>query len=81
MIIETFKPGKTESVYGRYAARGRMLPKGLAYIDSWLTVDGGRCFQLMETQDMRLFDAWIEQWQDLVDFEVIPVQDSPTKGT
>ena len=32
-----------------------------------------RCFQLMETDDAKLFKQWIACWQDLVDFEGIPV--------
>jgi hypothetical protein len=27
----------------------------------------------MECEDRALLDQWIAQWQDLVDFEVIPV--------
>jgi len=79
MIIEVFRPGSKESVYARYEAKGRMLPDGLKYIDSWLAEDGTRCFQLMETDDSELFNLWIEKWSDLVEFEIIPVLDSPTK--
>ncbi|MFH1981944.1 MAG: DUF3303 family protein [Pseudomonadota bacterium] len=81
MVIETFKPGAMAAVYKRYSVKGRMLPDGLVYIDSWVSDDGGRCFQLMEAENVRLFDVWAERWKDLVDFEVIPVQDSPTKGS
>ena len=38
-----------------------------------------KCFQLMETDDIALFDEWIVNWNDLIDFEIIPVEDSPTK--
>jgi hypothetical protein len=51
-----------------------MLPDGLAYVSSWVTADGmDRCFQLMETEDPALFEAWTERWSDLVAFEVVPV--------
>jgi hypothetical protein len=36
----------------RFHAKGRMLPEGLAYLNSWLEKDGNRCFQLMETNDL-----------------------------
>ncbi len=42
-----------------------------AYIDSWLEKDGHRCFQLMETDSPKLFEVWIDEWKDLVSFEVI----------
>jgi len=79
MVIETFKPDARQKVYARYQAWGRMLPPGLVYLDSWVAEDQGRCFQLMATEEPELFDQWIENWRDLVTFEIVPVQDSPTK--
>jgi len=73
MVIERFKPGKAEAVYRRYREQGRMLPAGLRYVDSWIETDLSRCFQLMEADDAGLFDQWIAHWQDLVDFEILPV--------
>ena len=76
MVIETFTRG-AGAVYERAAKRGRMLPPGLVYVDSWIderTLD--RCFQLMETEDPRLLEDWIANWSDLAEFEVVPVIDS-----
>jgi hypothetical protein len=73
MVVERFKHGP-EPVYARAREHGRMLPPGLRYVESW--VDSrrlDRCFQLMETDDPSLFEAWIAAWSDLVDFEVVPV--------
>ena len=50
-----------------------MMPEGLKYVDSWVEVNFDRCFQLMECDDLRLFQQWIVQWQDLGQFEIIPV--------
>jgi hypothetical protein len=73
MVIETFLRG-AEPVYARAAERGRMLPEGLLYLDSWVDArDRDRCFQLMETDDPSLFEPWIAAWSDLADFEVVPV--------
>jgi hypothetical protein len=77
MIIETFKPGCKEAVYARFAQKGRMLPDGLHYIDSWLEEDGDRCFQLMATDDPSLFDKWTTMWHDLVSFEIIELGQKP----
>lgn len=49
------------------------MPEGLNYLDSWISEDLGRCFQLMETHDPELFGEWIANWDDLMEFEVIPV--------
>jgi Protein of unknown function (DUF3303) len=73
MVIERYLAGPGP-VYERAASHGRILPDGLTYLDSWV-VDGSvdRCFQLMETDDPALFDAWTRRWSDLVEFEVLPV--------
>ena len=52
------------------------MPDGLVYLDSWISADVGRCFQLMETDDHDLFRAWIENWDDVMEFEVVPVVSS-----
>jgi hypothetical protein len=76
MVIETFTRG-ARPVYERAAERGRMLPPGLAYVDSWVDERSlDRCFQLMQTEDPALFDEWIAAWADLARFEVVPVIDS-----
>jgi len=79
MVIETFKSREAATaVYERFAARGRILPDGLRYIDSWVEADLQRCFQLMETDDPKLFDQWTQHWNDLVEFEIVPVNKSST---
>lgn len=73
MVIETFHPGCKAAVYERFDAKGRMLPEGLVYLNSWLEEAGDRCFQLMETHDRSLFERWVANWKDLVSFEIIPI--------
>jgi hypothetical protein len=72
MVIETFTQG-ARPVYERARDRGRMLPEGLEYVESWVTEGLGGCFQLMETDDPALFDAWTARWADLAEFEIVPV--------
>ena len=73
MVIERFKSGGAAEVYRRFRERGRMMPDGLKYVESWTDVSFERCFQLMECDDPRLFEQWTARWQDLVEFEIIPV--------
>jgi len=73
MVVEKFVQGP-EPIYARLAERGRMMPEGLVYVDSWIDeTDRSRCFQLMETDDLALFDDWTSNWSDLMEFEVVPV--------
>jgi Protein of unknown function (DUF3303) len=61
------------AVYQRFRERGRQAPDGLVYLDSWVDLPGGRCFQLMQTATPALFDEWMSRWSDLIDFELVPV--------
>lgn len=72
MIIENFR-GDAAPVYRRFRDQGRLAPEGLRYVSSWVTADLQRCFQVMECDDPALLDQWMARWNDLVDFEVIPV--------
>ena len=76
MVIERFKNQNAGAVYRRFNDKGRMLPEGLEYISSWVDMKLERCFQIMETSDPRLMLEWIKNWNDLVDFEVVPVMPS-----
>ena len=70
MVMEHFRNGDAAPVYARFRARGRLAPAGLHYIDSWVTEDLTRCYQLMECDDPALLDEWMRAWTDLAQFEV-----------
>ncbi len=73
MVIENFKDGCAEAVFRRFVEKGRLLPEKVEYIDSWVTESFEQCFQLMSADSEENLSAWIEQWSDLVEFEIIPV--------
>lgn len=73
MVIEDFVGGDPVPVYRRLRERGRLAPEGLRYVDSWVTADLARCYQVMECDDRALLDEWMSRWADLVRFEVVPV--------
>lgn len=73
MIIERFKPGGAAAIYRRAAEKGRMLPAGVHYIDSWVSADLEVCYQIMETDEVALIAQWTRQWDDLIDFEITPI--------
>ena len=77
MVIETFDPAKAPDIYRQFQERGRGIPEGLSYVDSWVDAGLGRVWQIMETDDVALLQEWIAFWADLVvDFEVVPVTKS-----
>ncbi len=75
MVIERFKNNDPAPVGERFRARGRLIPgdSGASFVSSWMTADGHACYQLMEAPTRESLNAWISAWNDLVDFEVVPV--------
>jgi hypothetical protein len=73
MVIERFRGRDAVAVYRRYREQGRMMPEGLSYVESWVEPNFDRCFQLMQCDDPSLFEQWTARWQDLVEFEIVPV--------
>jgi hypothetical protein len=73
MVIERFKHADARPIGERFARSGRMLPDGLVYHASWVDSAGARCFQVMETANPGLLQTWTSHWDDLIDFEIVPV--------
>ena len=73
MVIEHFHPGKIKELYRRFDEKGRMLPEGVKYINSWISEDLTICYQVMESDSIDKLEMWISNWNDIVDFKVIPV--------
>ena len=76
MVIERFRPGRAPEVYRRFRERGRLAPANVRYVSSWVDLEFRRCFQVMEAPDPESLKRWTDNWDDLVDFEVVPVRSS-----
>ncbi len=76
MVIEQIRGGEAAPVYRRLRARDRLAPEGVRYVSSWVTSDLRGGYQVMECADRQLLEAWMDEWQDLVEFEVFPVMTS-----
>jgi len=73
MIIETFHSNEVKQLYKRFEEKGRQLPEGVHYINSWINEDVTICYQVMESDTLEKINDWIQRWDDLSDFKVIPV--------
>jgi hypothetical protein len=74
MVIETFRDNDMIPVYRRLREKGRSLPDGLDYVDSWIEPTFARCFQLMRCDDPRKLQEWVLGWRGTgVTFEIVPV--------
>ena len=76
LVVERFRNGDPLPIYRRVRDEGRLISDDLRYVASWVTSDLTSCYQVMECDDRRLLDEWMERWSDLVEFEVVPVMTS-----
>lgn len=76
MAIERFRSGQATEVYRRFWDRGRMTPETVRYVTSWVDLGFERCFQIMEAEGEAQLREWTAKWDDLVDFEIVPVRTS-----
>ena len=74
IVIERFKDAP--AIYRRLREKGRMMPEGLNYVSSWIDQNLKTCWQIMETDDFVLLQRWIDNWKDLMDFDIVPVRTS-----
>ena len=77
MIVERFPAENLDAIYERLHTKGRGLPDGLHFVESWLSDAGDTVWQIMETDDPVTFDKWTPYWDDLVDFEITPLRAKP----
>ena len=73
MVIENFRHQNAKPVYRRFRDKGRLMPEGLTFLDSWVAADLSRCFQIMECENVALLQRWVAEWSDLIEFEIVPV--------
>ena len=76
MVVERFKEGAAPRIYERLREKGRMMPEGLNYVSSWIDHNLKTCWQVMETAEFVLLERWVDNWKDLMDFEIVPVRTS-----
>jgi Domain of unknown function (DUF3303) len=73
MAIEHFRDHDAKAIYARFRERGRLMSDGIDFVGSWVAADLGRCFQVIECDDITLLQHWAAEWSDLIELEIIPV--------
>lgn len=73
MVIERFFPEKVKELYQKFAEKGRMLPEGVVYVQSWIDERVEICYQIMESDSKEKLWEWVNHWKDFADFEIVPV--------
>ncbi len=73
MVVERFRIQDAKSVYSRFHEKGRLMPGELKFVGSWVSADLGRCFLIMECDEITAIQKWVAEWSDLIEFEIVPV--------
>jgi len=73
MVVERFHQQKIKPLYQRFEEEGRLLPAGVFYLDSWIDESVETCYQLMESESLEALQEWTNRWEDMADFEIVPV--------
>lgn len=73
MITYAFGSGQREKAQDRFKKTGGGPPAGAKMLGRWHNVAGLRGFVLAESADAVAIGKWMQEWTDLLAFEVTPV--------
>ncbi len=73
LTIGTIKPENVNAALARFKKENVVEPAGLRILERVFDVGGHRFFALSETDDPVTLAKLSDHWDDLVEFEVIPV--------
>ena len=78
MVIEHFRPGQPPEVLPAVPRSDGWRRTGPLHLER-VDLDR-RCFQVMEEDSEALLSEWTANWDDLVEFEIVPVRTSAEAG-
>jgi Protein of unknown function (DUF3303) len=73
MVTYTFGPDHRDKAQARFKSTGGLPGEGAKMIGRWHAVGGQRGFVLAETSDAVALGKWLQEWTDLLSFDVTPV--------
>ncbi len=75
MVSYEFHPDDRNVVQERFRTTGGLPGEGAKMIGRWHAIGGHRGFVLAETSDGIALGKWLQEWTDLLTFDVVPVND------
>lgn len=75
MISYSFPPDARNEAQDRFRKTGGLPGDGVKMHGRWHCVGGNNGFLLAETSDSVALGKWMQEWSDLLDFDVMPVND------
>ena len=65
--------GQRETAQARFSSTGAPPPDGVTMTNRWHCVHGGEGYLHCQSDDAAAIATWIQQWSDVLDFQVTPV--------
>jgi hypothetical protein len=75
VISWSITPENRDAVLARFKETEGAPPKGVKMLTRWHSVGGGRGFCVGESDDTVAVGKWVQEWSDLMSFEVYPALD------
>jgi hypothetical protein len=73
MVRYSFDPADRDAAQDRFKKTGGMPAEGVQMLGRWHDIGGCAGFALASTQDGIALGKWLQEWSDLLEFEVTPV--------
>ena len=73
MINYSFRPDARNTAQDRFKKTGGLPGEGVKMLGRWHGVGGHKGYLLAETADLVALGKWMQDWTDLLVFDVMPV--------
>ena len=75
MVTYEFVPEARNEAQDRFKTTGGLPRDGVKMLGRWHAIGGHRGFVLAESSDGVALGKWLQEWTDLLEFDVVPVND------
>lgn len=72
-VTYTVSPNHRNAAQTRFQETGGLPPEGVTMLGRWHSASGRRGFTVAEAVDAADIARWMQQWTDLLTFEITPV--------
>lgn len=73
LVTYKISPGTRDVAQQRFKSTGGPPPAGVTMVGRWHCVDGSGGAVVAETNDATALARWIQEWTDVITFDVRPV--------
>lgn len=73
MVIGRFRSGSGEYGSAQPAGMSVAQSSGVTHIGSWVEATLGRCFQIIDCNDVAALHQWAARWRHRVELEIVPI--------